>query len=279
MRDQDRVLNQYLIGLVTISVLSTALLGFSSWWLSGRSLGPAQQAWNQQQAFVSNASHELRTPLTFIRATADYALRQNPETEPAGYLQDILQECDYMNNLVDDLLMLSRLDSHRLELKREVIDLDLLLKEIEGQFSKLTRAKDIALVVNSTEGKLLGDPVRLRQVILILLDNALRFTPPSGKIHLATQETGKQRQIWVSDSGVGIPPEHLNHIFERFYQVEGQGIDDPRNNGLGLSIAKGLIEAQGGRSASIANPARGHGSFYLFRFKLSGLWESPLQKG
>jgi signal transduction histidine kinase len=246
LRDQDRVLNQYLIGLLILSGVSTAVLGLGSWWLSGRSLGPAQQAWNHQQAFVSNASHELRTPLTLIRATADYARRQHPKTESSEHLQDILQECDYMNSLVDDLLMLSRLDSQRLELKNEVVDLALLLKDIKEQFSKLTYSKDITLVMDHAEGVILGDPIRLRQVLLILLDNAFRFTPLNGSIHLATQKKGKRHQILIRDNGVGISPEHLPHIFERFYQVNNKGIDDSRNNGLGLSIAKGLVEAQGG---------------------------------
>ncbi len=249
LRDQDRVLEQYLVGLLILAGLSSIVLGLGSWWLSGRSLGPAQQAWNHQQSFVSNASHELRTPLTLIRATADYALRQNSEAEQAMHLQTIVQECDYMNNLVDDLLLLSRLDSSRLQLTREAVELSALLREIEGQFSKLTTTKNITLKVESVAGAVWGDPVRLRQVLLILLDNALRFTPPNGHIHMSTRQQGKERQILVRDNGVGISSEHLSHIFDRFYQVNNPGVDDSRNNGLGLSIAKELVGAQGGKIA------------------------------
>ncbi|MBT3389599.1 MAG: HAMP domain-containing histidine kinase [Chloroflexi bacterium] len=247
LRDQDRVLSQYLVGLLILAGISSLALGLGSWWLSGRSLSPAQQAWNHQQAFVSNASHELRTPLTLIRATADYALRQKNQADQADHLQTILQECDYMNNLVDDLLLLSRLDSSRLQLTREVVKLPALLSEIEGQFSMLAAAKQVTLKVMDTTGAIWADPIRLRQVLLILLDNALRFTPSQGSIQLATRQHDKECQILVSDQGIGISPEHLPHIFERFYQINNPGVDDSHNNGLGLSIAKELVEAQGGK--------------------------------
>jgi len=152
-----------------------------------------------------------------------------------------------MNNLVDDLLLLSRLDSSRLQLTREVVKLPALLSEIEGQFSMLAAAKQVTLKVMDTTGAIWADPIRLRQVLLILLDNALRFTPSQGSIQLATRQHDKECQILVSDQGIGISPEHLPHIFERFYQINNPGVDDSHNNGLGLSIAKELVEAQGGK--------------------------------
>jgi signal transduction histidine kinase len=246
LTDQDRVLQQYLIGLLIFGGASSILLALASWWLAGRSLSPAQKAWDQQQNFISNASHELRTPLTLLRATADYGLRQQPAEDQTKVLKDILDESDYMSRLVDDLLLLSRLDTRRLELKREIILLPELLTETIHQMEKISQTKNIALVVESTHGKVWGDPARLRQVLLIVLDNALRYTPPGGKIRLQTRMVGKQIEVSVLDNGQGISAEHLPHLFKRFYQVRTANIDDSRNNGLGLSIAKGLIEAQHG---------------------------------
>lgn len=244
--DQDRVLKQFLFGLFILGAVSSVLLGMGSWYLSGRSLGPAQQAWDQQQAFVSNASHELRTPLTLIRASAEVGLRNQPTGEQGDLWRDILSESDYMNRLVDDLLLLSRLDTHRLQLVREQVSLPELLQEIAYQTGKLIGDRGIRLEVGNSSGVIWADRTRMRQVLLILIDNALRFTPAGGSIRLETVARRKTHQIIVSDNGSGIPPEQLGHLFERFYQVNPTGEALTRSNGLGLSIAKGIIEAQGG---------------------------------
>jgi len=246
LRDQQRVMDQFLTALWLLGGLSIILLGVGSWWLSGRSIKPVQQAWEQQQVFVSNASHELRTPLTLIKATAEVGLRQQPGVSQREALQDIRQECDYMNRLVDDLLLLSRMDTHRLKLSREPIELMPLLDEVKSQAEKLAADRGVQMVEGPLQGSVSGDPTRLRQALLILLDNALRYTPSGGTVRLETQANGRQWQILVSDTGYGIPARDLPHIFDRFYQVSRPEVDDNRSNGLGLSIAKGLMEAQGG---------------------------------
>jgi len=244
--DQDGVLNQYLTGLLLLGLIASLMLALVSWWLAGRSLSPAQKAWDQQQSFVSNASHELRTPLTLMRATADFGLRARPPQEQQEILRDIVDEADYMNRLVDDLLLLSRLDAHRLQLQREIIPIADLLAETIRQMEKLAQEKGISLALDAARGNILGDRARVRQVLLILLDNALRFTAPGGAIRLGAQPSGKFIEITVADNGSGIAPEHLRHLFERFYQVRTNATNDSRSNGLGLSIAKALIDAQKG---------------------------------
>jgi signal transduction histidine kinase len=249
LADQDRILQQYLTGLIVLGSISVLVMGAGSWWLSGRSIRPAQTAWDQQQTFVSNASHELRTPLTFIRATAEYGLRQKPPENQAEILSDILNEEDYMNRLVDDLLLLSRLDTHRLELQRHTIQLPELLQEIQHQIQKVAFEKGVEIQLGNSSGQVIGDPTRFRQVLLILLDNALRFTPKGGNIQVDTLAQGRFRSVRIRDTGAGIPPDDLPHIFDRFYQVPSPQGDNQRNNGLGLNIAKSLIEAQGGSIA------------------------------
>ncbi len=247
LNDQDRLLNRLLSTLLILAAGSSVVLGAGSWWLSGRSMGPAQRAWDQQQAFVSNASHELRTPLTLIRATADYGLRRTQDPEQRQLLQDVLGETDYMNRLVDDLLLLSRLDSQRLKLDKEPIQARALLEDIRQKTQKVAANQDIRLILDEARGEFQGDPDRMRQLLLILLDNALRYTDKDGEIHLSAARHGSQVQISVQDNGIGIPAEHLPHLFERFYQVRNStSSDENRSNGLGLSIARGLVEAQGG---------------------------------
>jgi signal transduction histidine kinase len=246
LSDQDRILDQYLTGLLILGSIASLMLAFVSWWLAGRSLSPAQKAWDQQQNFVANASHELRTPLTLMRATAEIGLRSRPHPEQRQILQDIINETDYMNHMVDDLLLLSRLDARRLQLAQEIIPAAELVAETIRQIEKLGKEKGVRLTMDGARGNLLGDRGRVRQVLLILLDNALRFTPSGGTIHLSAQPSGTFIEMIVADDGPGIPPSDLPHLFERFYQVRTSAADYSRTNGLGLSIAKALIEAQHG---------------------------------
>lgn len=256
--DQDRVLNRLMLGLVGLSALSMLLLGACSWWLAGRSLRPAQQALEKQQAFVANASHELRTPLTFMRASAEVAMRQLPASDGDNreLLNDVVKECDYMGKLVEDLLLLSRLDAGRLRLERTAVPVQELFSDVSRQMGRAAQERGIHLVAGQASGSMLADPTRLRQVLLILVDNALRHTPDQGTVELAAHREGSQMQISVTDTGKGVAPEHLPHLFERFYHVTekrsengstpGAGRKEADGSGLGLSIAKGLVEAQHG---------------------------------
>ena len=256
LTDQDRLLSQYLTGLLILGSAASLVMALASWALAGRSIKPSQRAWDQQQQFISNASHELRTPLTILRASADYALRSPSTEEREKSLRDILDECDYMNRMVEDLLLLSRLDAHRLALAADIVPLPDLLAEIARTVEKLAAAKGGTISLDAAQGTVRGDRVRLRQVLLILLDNALRFTPTGGTVRLGAQASGREVVIHVADNGAGILPEHLAHVFERFYQVPGQP-DEGRGNGLGLSIARGLVEAQHGKITMSSQAGKG----------------------
>ena len=244
--DQDRVLNSFLAGLLALGAAAALVVGAASWWLAGRSLAPAHAAWEKQQVFVANASHELRTPLTLVRATAEVVQRGLPAGDARhGLLGDILSECDHMSRLVDDLLLLSRLDSHALKLERRPLAAGELLAEVQRQVRRLASEHQVRLDLGPASGVLLGDAARLRQVMLILLDNALRHTPAGGSVTLEAAPAGHSVEITVADTGTGIAPEHLPHVFDRFYRADpargGEG------TGLGLAIARSLVTAQGGQ--------------------------------
>jgi signal transduction histidine kinase len=269
--DQDRILQQLLLALLGLGAASTVLLGIGSWWLAGRALRPAQAAWARQQTFVANASHELRTPLTLLRASAEVVQRGLPREDSDGraLLDDVLQETDHMSRLVEDLLLLSRLDAGRLALERQEVALPALLADMQRQMGRLAEERAVPVEVTRAEGTALADPTRLRQVLLILLDNALRHTPRGGHIALAAQPQGRSVQISVADTGSGIAPEHLTHVFERFYRVDSTPNGTTGGSGLGLAIARGLIEAQHGHitiqsqvgtgtRVTLTLPAQGH---------------------
>jgi signal transduction histidine kinase len=259
LADQERIRYQFLLGLAILGAIAAILLGLGSWWLSGQSLIPAQRSWDQQMNFISNASHELRTPLTLIRASTEVIKRSHHQAndEQSLLISVILAECDYMDRLVTDLLLLSRLDTQRLQLARQPVSLPEFLGDTALQANKLLASKKIDIQSGPVQGVVLADPDRLRQVLLILLDNAIRYTPPGGLIRLEAYPQHKSCQIVVSDNGAGITPEHLPHVFDRFYQANPTGEGSARSNGLGLSIARGIILASGGEIHLESQPGQG----------------------
>jgi signal transduction histidine kinase len=224
--------------------------------VAGRSLAPARRAWDRQQAFVANASHELRTPLTLVRASAEVARRGLAEDDRRStQLGDILDECDHMSRLVDDLLLLSRLDANTLPLLRQPVAVGELLTGLQRQVGRVAEVQQVQLEARPVAGTLLGDPDRVRQVLLILLDNALQHTPAGGRIRMEADVHGRWVEVKVTDTGAGIAPEHLPHVFERFHRADGKA--DGRGAGLGLAIARALVTAQGGQIELASQVGRG----------------------
>ncbi|MBI3966956.1 MAG: HAMP domain-containing histidine kinase, partial [Chloroflexi bacterium] len=201
LTDQERILGQTLAGLLLLGGLSTIALTAGSYWLAGRSLRPTEQAWERQQAFVASAGHELRTPLTLIRASAEVGLRYASSTsdEQRELWSDVLQECDHVARLVDDLVLLSRLDSGHLRLEPQRVALRDLVDELQRKVARLATERGIRFEVDAECCAVWADPERLRQVLLILLDNALRHTPSGGTIRLQAQSLGERVVIKVED--------------------------------------------------------------------------------
>ncbi len=246
LKNQQLMLNQLVNGILLIAGLCLLFLGFMSWFLAGRSIKPTQLAWERQQTFVANASHELRAPLTLIHAGAEVAQRSAESPEQRQLLEDVIGDANYMTKLIESLLLLSRLDAHKLPLELQNIYLPELFDEIVRQNERVLVEKQITITQDTANISVFADPVRLKQILLIFIDNAVRNNHPQGWVKMTA--VVKLNRVWieVSDSGTGIPKEHLNKIFDRFYKVNDRSTPDYRGSGLGLSIAKGLIEAQGG---------------------------------
>ncbi|MAT41861.1 MAG: histidine kinase [Anaerolineaceae bacterium] len=256
--DQVRVLNQLMSGLLVIGFISVIILGFGSWWMAGNSLKTTQRALDMQQTFVANASHELRTPLTLVRASAEVATRHiDPTSHQNELMGDIINEVDHMTKLVEDLLLLSRLDAKELKLNKESIELSPFIEDILRSFSHVTESHQVKLIVGSLDGKVIADRTRLRQIILIILDNALRHTPEGNQIFIQSKIEGRMVHIDIQDTGVGIDPQHLNRVFDRFYQVDPSRGGENKGSGLGLSIAKSLTEAHNGQIEMKSSPGKG----------------------
>ncbi|PID84796.1 MAG: hypothetical protein CSB13_11315 [Chloroflexi bacterium] len=196
-----------------------------------------------QQRLLADVSHELRTPLTAIRGNVDLMERMG-EGDPLS-LESIRIEGDRMTRLVGDLTLLARADAGGLPLDKKQIELDNLLFEVYRQFSVIEKPVEV-LVTAVDQVCVMGDADRLKQLFINLIDNAIKYTPDGGKVMLSLAIVDRNAQFVVSDTGLGIPPEDLPHVFDRFYRVDKARTRAQGGSGLGLSIAKWVAQAHGG---------------------------------
>lgn len=223
----------------------------------------ARRSEEQMRQFVADASHELRTPLTSIRGFAEL-FRQGAVSDPAELervMRRIEDEGSRMGVLVDDLLLLARLDQHR-PLDRQPVDLGVLASDAVEDVRMVAPGRPIDLVVADDHPPVvIGDELRLRQVLGNLLGNALQHTPNDAAIHvrLGTRNdgSGEWAVLEVADEGPGLPSEHAERVFERFYRVDAARTRSAGGSGLGLSIVGGLAEAHGGRVELDTTPGEG----------------------
>ena len=219
------------------------------WYLARKALVPARLAFQRQREFIANVSHELGTPLALLRANVEVLLRSRSRLaeEDAALLEDILAETTYMDKMTTNMLLLARMDAGQLHLEREALDLGQIAERIVRQARALADQAEITLVLQQEEAAwALGDPVLLEQAALILLDNALKYAQPEGKVTISTFTENDNACLRVNDTGVGIAPNELSRLGERFYRVDKARSREVGGHGLGLSIARGIIVAHKG---------------------------------
>jgi signal transduction histidine kinase len=228
-------------------------------------------AFEQVRRFNADASHELRTPLTIVRGEAEVALR-SPRSAPEyqRVLHSILEETEHMGHIIDGLLTLARADSGELKLEARPISLHDLLADLYQQAQVLAREKGIHVTFDCAPSlQVYGDELRLRQLFLNLLDNAVKYTGPGGRVWLEAWAEEGQPMVQVRDTGIGVAPEDLPHLFDRFFRAdrarrrEGEPIGRPSGrlpvsgSGLGLSICKWIVDAHGGTISVESQPGGG----------------------
>jgi two-component system OmpR family sensor kinase len=208
-----------------------------------QSLERLDRQFQTQQRLLADVSHELRTPLTAIRGNVDLMERMG-EGDPLS-LESIRIEVDRMTRLVGDLTLLARADAGGLPLEKKEIELDNLLFEVYRQFSVIEKPVEV-MVTAVDQVCVMGDPDRLKQLFINLIDNAIKYTPEGGQVNLSLSKLDGWAQFEVKDTGLGIPAEDLPHIFDRFYRVDKARTRAQGGSGLGLSIAKWVAQAHGG---------------------------------
>jgi len=227
-------------------------------------LARLDDSFQRERQFTNDASHELRTPLTAMQAILG-VIREKRRT-PKEYeqaLDDLNEETDRLRTLVENLLRFARGDQQNNNLFEEV-DLSMLVKDVVDSLRPLAEAKQLTLNCEVTEKvTVLGDSDELIRVFVNLLDNAIKYTE-QGQIDVIAKKDEKEILVSVQDTGIGIPPEHLSHIFDRFYRVDkSRSRQAGGGSGIGLTIARALVEAQGGR-IWVESAGSGQGSIFNF---------------
>ena len=208
--------------------------------------------------FVSTVSHELRSPLTPIMGFAELLTMIDTNTETVREMAgEILRQAQHMQRLVDDLLDVSHMEAGRLRLELIEIDLDPLLRRTVREFSRQSDRHQIIYHRLSPLPRVRGDAVRLRQVLDNLLTNAIKYSPDGGRIDVRAWCTEQEIAISVADQGIGLPPDKIGRLFEKFYRVDNALAHRVRGSGLGLAIVKHLVDAHGGRIWVESEPGRG----------------------
>lgn len=268
---------KHVIFLVGIFGLTAA--GMVGFFLAERMLRPIRSAWQRQLEFVADASHELRTPLSVIQSNLGIVMEHTNEsvTENLEWLNNAHGESRRLSKLVRDLLTLARSDSERMPIEREEVDLQDLILHIHELYETVADMRGILLRVDAPSSHtILGDRDRLHQLLVILLDNAVKFTEPGGSIEISLKAQKYLVVISVTDTGLGIERENLRRVFDRFFTVDPARSREQSSNGtgLGLAIARWIVDAHGGK-ISIDSEGIGLGTVVRIELPTGGRLQLP----
>ncbi|MCJ8011578.1 HAMP domain-containing histidine kinase [Paenibacillus sp. KQZ6P-2] len=270
MTDQRKILEQMTDTMIIISVLFFLVSIAFAYVMSRRAMKPIIHSFAKQQKFTADASHELRTPLTVLQSSLEVM-----ESEPDGgnspfgrqVMADMKEEVQRMSRLVADLLTLARADASAVRLTYEEFSFDEEFERVYRNFQPIAQQRDIDLEMQAaTEAIVRADQERIRQLLVILLDNAVQYTSSGGKIVMRATVKGTLLTLQIQDTGIGIPADKLEEVFERFSRV-----DEARNRthghaGLGLSIAKWIVESHRGTIG--VESEVGEGTIFIITFPI-----------
>ena len=250
-------LKSKLFYISTIIIITSAV---ASYVLSKRTLKPIFMAWEKQTEFVQNAAHELRTPLTIIQAKQQLLLKE-PESKIIDKSEDIrltINETRRLTKLVKELMILATADSNLLQIIKELKDIDELIKEVVTPYMEYAEMQNKELLLELKCNKKINiDINKITQLMVILLDNAIKYTKEGEKIKVNTYYKDGKCTIEVIDEGIGISDEQKKHIFERFYRADKARTRETGGTGLGLAIAQTIVKVHGGTIKVYNNEPKG----------------------
>jgi two-component system OmpR family sensor kinase len=222
-------------------------------------IGRLEASFRQIRQFTSDASHELRTPLTVLKGETELALRRPRSADDyRTVLESSLEEIDRMGRIVDELLFLSRADLGEIKMESRPVRLDQLFDDLKRQADVLGHEQAVQIVSGSIEPvTVAGDDMRLRELILNLLDNAIKYSPPGGRVDMSVVAQDGTARLSVSDQGIGMSPEEQGHIFDRFYRTDAARAHTKKGTGLGLAICQWIVDAHHGTIDVQSEPGKG----------------------
>ncbi|WP_336774701.1 sensor histidine kinase [Paenibacillus sp. MMO-58] len=236
-------------GLAFVLLLAGGIAGYL---LAGRAMKPIANAFQRQEQFTSDASHELRTPLSILRSAYE-VLDEQSDKLPEFHRNVLMKsgrEIHHMSRLVENLLILARSDSGRIELAVSRFSLWYTINQVIEQLQPIASSKNVSMGWDASQGgaaedhaMIQADEVRIRQLILILVENAIQYNREGGRVMVALNVSTQKTSFTVRDTGIGIENEHLPHIFERFYRMDKARTRRSEGTGLGLAIAKQIVDA------------------------------------
>lgn len=242
----------------SLIIIGIAIIG--SYILSKMTLKPIMESYKKQTEFVQNAAHELRTPLTIIQAKQELLL-QEPESKIVDKSEDInimLKETKRLTKLIKELMVLAMADSNELKMHKEKINIDDLIKEIITPYKDFAEMQEKEIILDLNYGKEANiDRNKINQLLVIILDNAIKYTAEKDKITVKTYSKEGKCVIEVADTGIGISKEAAKHVFDRFYREDKARSREKGGTGLGLSIAHTIVKLHGGNIKITSNEPKG----------------------
>lgn len=234
-------------GLIASALAAVLLVGLGGALLARQATEPIESAFEQMRRFMGDAAHELKTPIAVLRARTDVALqRPRAAAEYEETLKGVSTEAERLGSLVENMLVLARIDAGQWPVHKAQVFLDDILMDAAQSAAALGEGRNVQIEIGALEvAAVTGDPTLLRQLFMILLDNAVKFTPEGGKVIVNAERNGRRSRVTVTDTGAGIPASALPHVFERFFRA------DPARSrggaGLGLPIARWIVDVHRGR--------------------------------
>ena len=257
---EDVIMQNFKITLLIALGSSVMISLLASYLLSRKTLKPIIASWKKQTEFVQNASHELRTPLTIIQ-TKQELLLEDPESKIVDKAEDItitLNETRRLSKMIKELMDLARTDSNKTQLKKEKIDIDKTIKEIVEPFNEMAKAQGKTMELLLNYNKTIDiDINKFHQLLIIVLDNSIKYTSKGDNIIIETNEKDGKLILNIKDTGIGISDDGINHVFERFYRDDKSHSRETGGSGLGLSIAKNIVDQHGGTIKALHNEPKG----------------------
>ena len=279
MRRSRRLVNQVAIGLATATLFVVLARMFLSFRENQRLAAAAERASRAKSDFLANMSHELRTPLTAIIGFSEMMLDRTVEMgdrERSEFASRIHSSGQHLQQLINDLLDLSKVEAGMMEFRPEAVDLRTVVEEVEGTMRVLADNNQVELksFIDSRVREVITDRAKLKQVFYNYLSNGIKFTPPGGRVALfVEQESDDRFSITVEDTGIGIREEDQQLLFKEFHQLEMKSAAETQGTGLGLALVKRIVEAQGGSVGVRSVPGKGSVFFAIFSSVATGALE------